>query len=334
MRSVLAPDPPGDLRPGERPKFSVIMAAYQASETIAAAIESVLDQTVPAHEIVVCDDGSTDDIDGALEPYLERIVLIRKQNGGEASAKNAAARRATGGFAVILDADDLFHPGRIEALTDLAEQRPDLDILTTDAVLEIDGEPVQNCYTERFTFPTERQEDEILRRNFVFGHAAVRRDLLVADGGFDESMRFATDWDRWIRLVLAGSRVGLVPEPLATYRLFGGSLSSQRARMIAGRIAALRKAERHPALSPRQLSELRDRIARYEADMVVTDAREALLDGRPDSRRRSLAVARDPRFATATRAKAALSAIAPAVAGRLLRRRGRETTAEIVLPGG
>jgi glycosyltransferase involved in cell wall biosynthesis len=158
--------------------------------------------------VIVCDDGSTDDLEAALEPFRERIVLLRKENGGEASAKNAAARAASGEFLAILDADDLYAPERLEALAELAIARPDLDVLTTDALLDLDGRAVRRCYMDQFAFETGDQRAAILRRNFVFGLAAVRRERFLAAGGFDESLRYATDWDLWVRLILEGARVG------------------------------------------------------------------------------------------------------------------------------
>src|SRR5690242_13879643 len=92
----LAPPAPDGAAPGPRPTISIVMPAYQAAGTIGAALESALAQTVGAHEIVVCDDGSTDDLDGALAPMLGEIVLLRQANRGGSAALNAAVRAATG----------------------------------------------------------------------------------------------------------------------------------------------------------------------------------------------------------------------------------------------
>ena len=129
----------------------------------------------PPHEIVVADDGSTDDIEGVVASFGDAVRLLRLPHGGEASAKNAAARAATGDFVVILDADDVFLPGRLAALRDLALAQPELDILTTDAHLEVAGAYVGRCYTPTHRFADEGQSVEILRRNFIFGLAAIRR---------------------------------------------------------------------------------------------------------------------------------------------------------------
>src|SRR5262249_10457565 len=152
-------------------------------------IDSVLAQTLRPQEIVVCDDGSTDDLDSSLAPYLGRITLLRQRNRGEGSAKNAATRAATGDFVVMLDADDTFLPERLEGLAELARSRPDLDILTTDAFLESEGQTVRQVYSGEWTFEVDDQRRAILERNFVFGPAAINRERLLEVGGFDPSLR-------------------------------------------------------------------------------------------------------------------------------------------------
>src|SRR5919201_104516 len=156
MRPMLAPPPAAPVTRGRAPTYSAIIAAYQAAEVIGDAIDSLLAQTLPPIEIIVCDDGSTDDLVGALAPYRDDITLIRKQNGGEASAKNAAARAASGEFIAILDADDIYLPDRLEALAELSIQRPDLDILTTDCLV-VDGRFVWKSYSDDYRFEIDDQ---------------------------------------------------------------------------------------------------------------------------------------------------------------------------------
>lgn len=163
MRRIVAPEPALPVERGPFPTFSVIIAAYEASKFIGAAVESALSQTRPPHEVVVCDDGSTDDLAGALRPYVDRIRLLRQENRGEGAAKNAAARAATGDFVVVLDADDRFFPERLEALGELASLRPDLDILTTDALMANDDGRVLGRYQhDQATFVTGDQRLGIL----------------------------------------------------------------------------------------------------------------------------------------------------------------------------
>jgi hypothetical protein len=331
MRPFLAPAREGSPAARERPGFSVVIAAYQVADLVGAAIESALSQTVAPVEIVVCDDGSTDGTAAAVAGYGGRVTYVRREHGGEGAAKNTGARVATGEFVAILDADDVYLPERLEALGELAVARPDLDILVTDAYLEVGGERVRRCYEPSWPFATDDQRLAIVQRNFVLGHAAVRRSRLVEAGGFDEQLRFVTDWDLWARLILSGSRAGLVDEPLACYRVRPGSLSSQRVGMRAGQIAVLEKILARGDLREAEAAAAAAALARERRELRMAEAREALRDGRSDARRRALAVALGPAQGVGSRAKGLAAAIAPRAAGAILRNRGSEATAGIFL---
>ena len=147
---LAAPPAPAATTAGGVPSLSVIVAAYQAAEVIGDAVGSALGQTVPPLEVIVCDDGSTDDLAGALAPFGDRVRLLRQANGGEAAAKNAAAAAASGDYVVVLDADDVFEPERLEALGACLAARPDLDLLTTDGWVELGGRRVRRVYHEGF----------------------------------------------------------------------------------------------------------------------------------------------------------------------------------------
>jgi hypothetical protein len=296
-----------------------VVAAYDAADTIAEALESLLVQTVRATEIVVCDDGSQDDLAAALAPFRDRITVVQQQHAGEAAAKNNGAFHARAGdFVVFLDADDTYLPERIEALGDLASARPDLDVLTTDAFLEIDGEVVRRCYEAGWTFEVQDQRGAILERNFIFGHAAVRRTRFLESGGFDRSISHGTDWDLWSRMLLDGSRVGLVNEPLARYRLRRSSLSANRAALLEGRCLVLERAASRDGLTPEERRRVLTALAGEQRNALLTRASTALREGSPDARRLALRVARTPSLPARTRAKAALAALAPRLASRRL----------------
>jgi hypothetical protein len=321
MRPVLAPPPGGTVQPGEPPTFSVVIAAYQAAGTIGDAVGSALAQTLPASDVVVCDDGSTDELGQALAPYADRITVLRQANSGEGAAKNAAVRAARGEFAVFLDADDVFLPERLEALAELAAARPDLDVLTTDAFLEVDGRVVRLCYDEGWTFETDDQRGAILQRNFVFGLAAVRRRTFLEKGGFDESLRYATDWDLWCRLILDGSRVGLVAEPLARYRLNPAALSAQRPALLRGRCDVLEKAAARPDLGAAERRHVTRALTAGRREALLAEAHEALLQKSSHARLLAARVARAPSMPLGTRLKAIVAAAAPGLASRRLRQK-------------
>jgi glycosyltransferase involved in cell wall biosynthesis len=316
----LAP-PRGGVGHAPAPSFSVIVAGYQVADVIGDALDSIRQQTLRPLEVIVCDDGSTDALEDALAPYRDEIIFERKSHGGEASAKNAAAARASGDFVVILDADDAFLPTRLEALTELAQARPDLDIITTDAYLVANGRRVRRNYDRTWRFDVLDQRRAILQRNFIFGHAAVRRELLLEHGGFDESIRWTTDWELWLRLILAGSRAGCVDEPLALYRLRESSLTAQRRDLLLGKLATLEKAQSNPNLREAERPVLEDSLAAYRRELGLLDLRDSLAAGNSGARRRALVLLRAPGQAFRLRLELAAMAAAPGASGRLLRRR-------------
>jgi glycosyltransferase involved in cell wall biosynthesis len=323
--SFLAPPAKQPIEPGAAPTFSVVVAAYQVADLIGEALDSIRQQTVAPLEVIVCDDGSTDELEDALSPYSDEIALLRKEHGGEASAKNAAAFAARGDFVVILDADDVYLPRRLEALTALARARPDLDILTTDAYLVVHGQRVRRNYNEHWRFDAADQRRAILQRNFIFGHAAVRRERLLEHGGFDESILWTTDWDLWLRLILDGSLAGAIAEPLALYRLRQTSLTARRRELTRGKIATLEKAERNPALRADERPVLAKALAGHRRELRLIDLRDAVAAGDAGVRRAAIAVLAAPGLSPTNRLEAGAIALAPKPFAALLRRRARRS---------
>jgi GT2 family glycosyltransferase len=318
---ILAPAAPADLQLlAAPPTFSVVIPAYQAAATIAKAVSSALEQTHTPHEVIVVDDGSTDDLAGALRPFEDRIEVVGKPNGGVASARNAGLATTTGEFMSVLDADDRFHPRRLEALAALAVHRPDLDLLATDARFLV-GDKQAGSFLADNPFATRDQRSAILRSCFVGGWPAVRVARLREIGGFDEELDVGVDWDCWLRLILAGSRAGLVAHPYYDYVLHADALTSNRARSLWGRVKLLEKATSNPDLRPRERPLLAREIRRRRSDAIREEARVAAQGN--GSRRRLLRLAALPGVEPRARAEAAVSAAAPRLARRFARGRRR-----------
>ena len=329
MRTFIAPEPPNSVVTGPAPSFSIIIPAYQAAAFIADAVESALGQTLRPREVIVCDDGSTDDLEGALAPYTGEITLLHKEHSGVAATRNVALRAATGDFVAVLDADNAFLPEYLQALSELAVARPDLDILTTDAFLELDGKAYGRYYRGKATFVTDDQRRGIIHQHFVYANAAYRRKSLLAVGGYDEfydptPYHGVEDTDLLVRMILGGSRAGLVDEPLAVYRIHPGSLSANRARSTRGGAILLERAAAHPSLSGDELGYLRQQLAATKQEAALAEAEEALRGLAPHPRRRCLKVAfGPPGYALASRLSALAATLAPRAAGRYLERRER-----------
>jgi GT2 family glycosyltransferase len=315
---ILAPAPPSPVKAlAELPTFSIVIPAYQAAGTIATAVGSALDQVYPAHEVIVVDDGSTDDLEEALRPFADRIRLIHKENGGGASALNRGAEAASGDFLALLDADDAFHPRRLETLAALARIRPDLDLVTTDAGFVVDGRQV-STFVENNPFAIDDQRAAILESCFVGGWPAIRLGRLRAIGGFDENLRTGYDWDCWARVILAGGRAGLVNRPYYDYALHPGSLTSSRVSALWDRVRLLEKACRDPALAPEDEQVLMRSIRRHRTRAVLAEAEAALYSSGPRRRLAKRAVA--PGIEMRGRMLAALTVAAPALARRAIPR--------------
>jgi GT2 family glycosyltransferase len=302
------------VKPAEAPSFAVVIPAYEAAATIGAAIDSLLAQTRPAAEIIVCDDGSQDALEAALAPYGDAVTLLHREHRGVAASRNELLRAASAEFVVPLDADDVYASTRLQRLGELAFAQPELDILATDATFVSDGRAAGR-FGEGTPFAAEGQAEAILERCFVICPAMRRRRLLEI-GGYDEALRTAEDWDVCIRLILTGSAAGLVDEPLLEYRLGSASLTASRIETLGERAYMLEKAAAMAGLSL-CLREVAARAAAMQrARALEQAAREAVAAGAPDARRRLLAVG----GSSAVPARARLGALAGAAAPRLLRR--------------
>ncbi|HYA69563.1 MAG TPA: glycosyltransferase [Acidimicrobiales bacterium] len=304
------------------PTFSVVIPVYQAAHVVGEAIESVLAQTVPPCEIIVCDDGSSDDLVGALAKFEERITLLRQEHKGVAAARNLALRCAKGEFLVGCDADDVLLPRCIEALGELASARPDLDILVPTYYYERGGEFLgMSTAGNKPEFPVDDLRMGILRDSIVPIGSGVRRLRLIGIGGFDETLRCAEDYDVWVRLILAGSRAGLLLEPLWVWRLRGGSLSDQGLWCVQGSIQTLTKVLSRSDVSEAERAVVGERLASLRRDLAFVEAKAALVEGRPDARRRCLEVVVGRGQGPRARVRAAVAAVNPKWAGRRIETR-------------
>jgi glycosyltransferase involved in cell wall biosynthesis len=297
----------------ERPTIGVVIAVHEGAETIAEALDSVLAQDPSADEVIVADDGSTDPLEEVLEPYRDRIALLRLPHAGVAATRNAACRHASSELVLFLDADDLLLPGKLAALGRLAEEPP-LDILGTDLWFERDGRRVGR-FSDANPFPAlAEQRRTILERCFV-AQVALRRSRLLALGGFDEQLRSGSDWDAVLRLVLDGSRAGFDEAPLGVYRIHAGSLTSSRADTFHDRATILAKALANPGLRPEERPVAKRMLAAQRARTALGDAQAAVAAERPDARRRCAELA----LATGCPPRDRLWGLAVAVSPRALR---------------
>jgi GT2 family glycosyltransferase len=287
---VLAPEPVGEIEPLSRPPtFSVVLPVYQGAGTIGEAIRSVLAQEPPPLEVIVADDGSTDALERALAPFGNQVKSIHLPHRGVAAARNAGWQAASGDFVLFWDADDVLLPGKLAALGQLGQGRPDLDLLCTDLYFERDGRRAGR-FGEFNPFPQRDQRATILERCFVI-QPAFRRSRLVEIGGFDESLATGEDWDCVLRLILDGSAAGLWDEPLGVYRIQDSSLTDFRPQTLRDRARLLEKALRQPGLRDEERPALERSLAAHRGRARLAVAQNAIGTDAPDARRRSLELA-------------------------------------------
>ena len=212
-------------------KVSVVIPAYKAARTICRAVDSVLNQTQPAHEIIVVDDGSPDDLADVVErTYGDRVILIRQPNGKTAKARNTGIERATGDFIAFLDADDYWEPNKLAVQLAVCEKHPDVGIVAGGFYEEEPGN-MRKPYLPAETL--QDSVDRVLRpagaRAFRLativwtGTVIIRREALGSER-FVSGLEPAEDRDLWVR-VIRSNALYLLAEPLATAVLESGSIS-------------------------------------------------------------------------------------------------------------
>ncbi|MBK8901209.1 MAG: glycosyltransferase family 2 protein [Anaerolineaceae bacterium] len=250
---------------------SIVMPAYNAAETIAEAIVSVQAQTMPHWELIVVDDGSTDETAAVVMDFAardERVRLLRQANRGACAARNAGLKVVKHEWMMFFDADDLLLPHHLQRLTAVAASDPSLDAVHSGwARLTPDGAIFDEdaCQATGDLF-------DLLACRCVFPPLTciVRHRLAVAVGGFDVNMRSNQDWDFWQRVARTGACFGRVPEVLGYYRIRAGSISSSnpesffadglaviaRGHTVDDRIAHLQPVHRH-GRHPADISQVR-----------------------------------------------------------------------------
>lgn len=207
------------------PAVSIVVATYNYGRFLGGALDSILGQTYRDFEVVVVDDGSSDDTESVVLPYLAdpRVAYHRTDHLGQPRAKNAGIRRARGSLVAFLDADDLWEAEKLERQVALFRVDPGLGVAYSRRRL-IDESGAELSYVQ----PRLHRGNvlaEMFRNNFVcFSSAVVRRELFDELGLFDESIPMSIDFDLWLR-VASRYRFDYVDEPLVRYRVGHANLS-------------------------------------------------------------------------------------------------------------
>ncbi len=234
----------------ETPLISVIIPTHNRSWILAEAIDSVLAQEGCEVELIVVDDGSTDDTPSLLTAYGDRLKVIRQENHGVSAARNAGIRRSSGGLVALLDSDDRWLPGKLAAQAAFFTRRPDAMICQTQEIWIRNGVRVNP--RERHRKPSGMIFEASLHLCLVSPSAVMmRRHLFDIVGLFDESLTACEDYDLWLR-VACRFPVHLIDAPLVVKH---GGHPDQLSRMPGldrFRIASIVKCLEKSPLTPRQ----------------------------------------------------------------------------------
>jgi GT2 family glycosyltransferase/SAM-dependent methyltransferase len=259
--------------PARQPGVAVVITTFNHAHFLADAIDSVLAQTCPAHEIVVVDDGSADDPAAVVAAY-PCVRLVRQTNQGLAAARNTGLAHATADKVTFLDADDRLLPAAIEAgLASFAAAPACGFVYGGHRRISGNGRPSsRDYYVPIGAYPYR----DFLKGNPVGMHATVMYDRarLIAIGGFDATLLRCEDYDVYLRMSRALPVVSY-PQIVAEYRWHGRNMSGDHREMLNW---ALRVHDRHAPRASEPSSAADDRRAGREAwrkfyvDQILTDA--------------------------------------------------------------
>jgi cellulose synthase/poly-beta-1,6-N-acetylglucosamine synthase-like glycosyltransferase len=266
------------------PTVSIITPAYNAARFIDQTLESVLRQTFTDFELLVVDDGSTDETAAIVEAFARRdprIRLSRQRNQGIAVARNTAMAGARGRFFALLDSDDLWFPTYLIEQLDILARHPDIDVLSANAInfgTSFDGEPLLDIAD-----PNRLRYLSLLKliqaEDSVSILSIFRREVVDAIGGFDISLSRSEDYDFWLRAAVAGFRVAVNPKPLGLYRRRPDSVSADEGLMLDAMRTPLGKVRRTCADRLDVQTAVDRQLARFARRGLLAEARSALLEG-------------------------------------------------------
>jgi glycosyltransferase involved in cell wall biosynthesis len=212
------------------PRVSVIIPSYNRADFLMEALESVFHQTWKNFEVIVIDDGSTDDTATRIEPWLSRIRFLSQPNSGVAAARNLGIRYAGGEFICFLDSDDLWVPTKLEEQIAFADRNDQYALIATELdSFDSAGRVSFRVKSSMYHIPNGFVLEHLLFSNWIqTSTVMVRRQAVVRAGGFDEDVgQFGEDWLLWMRIA-AEAPIYFLPIPMVRYRVHAQNLSSHR----------------------------------------------------------------------------------------------------------
>jgi glycosyltransferase involved in cell wall biosynthesis len=227
------------------PQISVIVPAYGVAHLVGEALASLQAQTLSDWEAIVIDDGAPDDVAGAFAPFAgdPRMRLLQTDNGGVSVARNRAISAARASYIALLDGDDMYEPDHLARMLAHLQADRRLGFVSCDVWVFGHGLRGPRLYSERYPIEGPVTLERVLTREVMINTTSImRRSAFEAVGGYDERLKTVEDLDLWIRLLAAGWRGAVLPEPLARYRRRPRSLSRDSRQLQLDGMTVYRKA--------------------------------------------------------------------------------------------
>jgi len=219
---------------------SVVIPTFNSGRYLPEAIESALAQSAAPREVIVIDDGSTDDTRERIRPYMSRINYRYQSNQGVSAARNQGLRVASGEFIAFLDSDDVWHPRKLELQLQAFSQQKDLGLLGTGAIDWPDYPFTEIIPESGNRLSTISWSDMAVKNRLTTSSIMARSRILRAAGEFDTLLQGPEDRDLWLRIARIAS-VANLDLPLTGYREVPGSVSKQPQKCQAGMLRILSK---------------------------------------------------------------------------------------------
>lgn len=216
-------------------KVSIIIPTYNSAAFIGESIESALNQTYLNKEIIVIDDGSTDNTRAVLEKYIKsgEIKYFYQENKGPGAARNLGIKNSSGEFVAFLDADDVWHPDKLKKQIKLFEN-PKVGLIYSDMEFFGDSFPFKRYSEMAKGFYRGEATRELIKRNFIpVSSVVLRCEVFDKAGYFDGDFKNfpigGEDYELWLRLTRF-FEIDFVPDAFVRYRIHGGQMSHGRAK--------------------------------------------------------------------------------------------------------
>jgi glycosyltransferase involved in cell wall biosynthesis len=207
----------------EKDKVSVIIPTYNSEDYINEAIKSVLSQTYKNYEIIIVDDGSSDNTATLLKKYQGRLKYFYQNNQGSAAARNLGLNNSSGEFIAFLDSDDVWFPEKLEKQVRIMKENPRLAFVFAAAYMVNESGEIVKCWDNK-NEPT-MDFKRLYEKNFICTSTVLlRRYCLERIGNFDENLKMSQDWDLWLRLAKK-FEFKFICQPLINYRMHSNNIT-------------------------------------------------------------------------------------------------------------